>query len=280
MNPISPNLSMPYLAPAQAQAQKNVTINEALRQLDAVVQLSVSATNVTDPPAAPIDGTRVIVGEGATGPFSGKAGHIAAFQDGAWMIAAPTTGWRAWSEDERRLLVFRDDAWQPASTPPDSLERLGINTAPDTNNRLSVSGQSTIFNHDRSDHRVSINRAGPADTASLVFQTGFSGRAEFGLAGENGLQLRSSVDGSTWVTRLMLSDTDPAVLLPSLRSGQVDVSFGEAVSIEAPSAGGFFIVLVGDEGDFPQINASAIIAFDCGSSPGVTPVFFRQLDQQ
>jgi len=62
MDLISPNLKLPYLAPAQAQ--KHVTHNEALRQLDAIVQLSVN-TIAGDAPAAPDEGERYIVAASA-----------------------------------------------------------------------------------------------------------------------------------------------------------------------------------------------------------------------
>ena len=48
MSDLSPNLSLPYLAPAQAQ--KHVTHNEALGLLDAVVQLAVQSRSQTEPP--------------------------------------------------------------------------------------------------------------------------------------------------------------------------------------------------------------------------------------
>lgn len=47
----SPNLKLPYLA--AAPAQKHVTHNEALRMLDALVQVAVADRTRTLPPAAP-----------------------------------------------------------------------------------------------------------------------------------------------------------------------------------------------------------------------------------
>ncbi len=43
-----------------------------------------------------------------------------------------------------------------------------------------------------------INKSSAATTASALFQTGFSGRAEFGVAGDDNFQLKVSADGSTW----------------------------------------------------------------------------------
>ena len=100
MDLISPNLKLPYLAPAQAQ--KHVTHNEALRQLDAVVQLSVLA--ITDElPAEPQNGECYILGSDLQNGLAGKTHHIAAFQDGAWAFLVPNIGWRAMC---RMLLSF------------------------------------------------------------------------------------------------------------------------------------------------------------------------------
>jgi len=75
MSDLSPNLSLPYLAPAQAQ--KHVTHNEALGLLDAVVQLAVQSRSQTEPPADPAPGARYIVPPGATGAWSGQEGMLA-----------------------------------------------------------------------------------------------------------------------------------------------------------------------------------------------------------
>ena len=45
------------------------------------------------------------------------------------------------------------------------------------------------------DHRLLIDKASPANTASQVFQSGASGRAEIGLAGDDDLHLKVSPDG-------------------------------------------------------------------------------------
>jgi len=50
----SPNLVLPFIE--AAQAQKHVTHNEALRVLDAAVQLSVLDRDLTAPPSNPSDG--------------------------------------------------------------------------------------------------------------------------------------------------------------------------------------------------------------------------------
>ncbi|HWT29493.1 MAG TPA: DUF2793 domain-containing protein, partial [Propylenella sp.] len=64
----SPSLMLPLLAPEQAQ--KHVTMNEALGLVDALVQLSVKDRHLTAPPASPTEGDRYIVAPGATGAWA------------------------------------------------------------------------------------------------------------------------------------------------------------------------------------------------------------------
>ena len=57
MSDQTPNLNLPYLI--AAQAQKHVTHNEALRALDAIVQIAVLDRDLAVPPATPADGAVV-----------------------------------------------------------------------------------------------------------------------------------------------------------------------------------------------------------------------------
>jgi hypothetical protein len=59
------NLNLPFLMPAQAQ--KHVTVNEALLRLDALVQASVSSATTLAQPTAPVDGALYILPASKTG---------------------------------------------------------------------------------------------------------------------------------------------------------------------------------------------------------------------
>jgi hypothetical protein len=59
------------------QAQKHVTHNEALRALDAIVQLAVKDRDLTVAPPSPSEGDRYIVAASPTGIWSGHATGIA-----------------------------------------------------------------------------------------------------------------------------------------------------------------------------------------------------------
>ena len=105
----SPNLLLPWLA--AAQAQKHVTVNEALKRLDAVVQISVKARTITAPPLDAVDGARWIVPAAATAEWAGQQGRIAAFQDGVWEFYDPRPGWTVWVQAEGRLILRRASDW-------------------------------------------------------------------------------------------------------------------------------------------------------------------------
>ena len=55
-----------------AQAQKHVTVNEALARLDAAAQLRVISFAETTPPASAVDGAGYLVPAGATGAWAGQ----------------------------------------------------------------------------------------------------------------------------------------------------------------------------------------------------------------
>lgn len=199
----TPNLVLPYLA--AGQAQKHVTVNEALRTLDAVVQLSVASRAIAAPPLTPGDGERHIVATNATGNWSGHSGKVVAFQDGGWMIYAPKEGWLAWVRDEDKLLVFDGAGWIVTGAEFQNQPFVGVNTTADATNRLAVSSPATLFSHQGAGHQLKLNKAQGIDTASLVFQTGFSGRAEIGTAGTDDLVIKTSADGAAWVECMRLT---------------------------------------------------------------------------
>ncbi len=105
----TPNLALPLLA--AAQAQKHVTVNEALARLDGLVQLVVKNRDLASPPASPAEGDRYIVAAGATGAWAGWDGDVVLFSGGAWLRLIPQEGWRVWVDDESALVVRMGGAW-------------------------------------------------------------------------------------------------------------------------------------------------------------------------
>lgn len=48
------------------------------------------------------------------------------------------------------------------------------------------------------DIQVKLSKEAAGDTASFLFQTNYSGRAEIGLVGDNDFTFKVSPDGSSW----------------------------------------------------------------------------------
>ena len=203
MSETTANLALPYIRPAQAQ--KHVTHNEALQALDAVVQLVITA-QLASPPAAPNEGECFWVLPGATDAWAGRSGRLALRQDGAWTFIAPRPGWRGSDLIDGRLKVFTGSVWGETPLPADiQLSMLGVGATADPTNRLAVSAPASLFNHSGNDHRLKINKATPADTASLLFQSGWQGKAEMGLAGDDRFAIKVSNDGGVWKTALSIT---------------------------------------------------------------------------
>ena len=215
MSDQSARLGLPYLMPSQAQ--KHVTHNEALARLDLLVQLVVQAFDAATPPSLPQDGRIWALGPAPTGDWAGQPGALAAWVNGAWMFIAPQEGWRAArvSADGAELRLFTAGGWiVPGPDALDNLAGLGINTAHDATNRLAVAAAATLLSHAGAGHQLKLNKAAATDTASLLFQTGWSGRAEMGTAGNDDFSIKVSPDGASFLEALVADGSTGHVTLP------------------------------------------------------------------
>ncbi|TFL17094.1 DUF2793 domain-containing protein [Jannaschia formosa] len=221
MSQSTPLLDLPLIQ--EAQAQKHVTHNEAVVALDALVQPVALDADRAAPPAAPAEGDRHLVAGPATGAWAGREGALALFSNGGWDFRSPRAGWRVHVLALGADLVFDGAAWARPG-------RLGVNAEADATNRLAVSAPATLLTHEGAGHQVKVNKAAAPDTASLLFQTGWSGRAEMGLSGSDAFSVKVSADGAAWETGLAI---DPA-------TGRVDVpaSHGSWTPVLGTTAGG------------------------------------------
>lgn len=210
----TPRLSLPYLA--AAQAQKHVTVNEGLARLDGLVQTAAESATTAAQPAAPADGALYILPASPSGDaWSGQAsGMVMRFEAGAWAALTPPAGWLAYVKDSGTLLAFDGSAWVNVSAliaALANLSSLGVNATADTTNRLSVKSSAVLFDHDGAGVQVKLDKAATADTASLLFQTAYSARAEIGLAGDDDLHVKVSTDGSTFSEAMVVKGASGAV---------------------------------------------------------------------
>ncbi len=221
------NLGLPFIE--ASQAQKHVTHNEALLGLDTLVQAGVKDRDLTAPPGTPSDGDAYIPASGASGDWNGKDLNLAVWQDGVWKFHNPKTGFRVWVEDEAILAIWNGAAWVDFFATVASLQNmslLGVNTTADATNKLAVSSDAVLFNHNGNGIQTKLNKNSTGDTASHLFQTNWSGRAELGLTGDDDFHLKVSPDGSSW-NESILVDKD---------TGQVSFPRGALVERHLPAS--------------------------------------------
>lgn len=90
--------SLPLLQ--AAQAQKHVTVNDALTRLDGLMQLSLKSATIGTPPQTPQDGDAYGVGPSAVNAWAGQEGAIALFVNGGWVFVPARLGMRAFIADQ------------------------------------------------------------------------------------------------------------------------------------------------------------------------------------
>jgi hypothetical protein len=105
------NLRLPLLAPSQAQ--KHVTVNEALVRLDALAKGVLASRRVPTPPAQAGSGEVWAVPAGATDEWAGREGELAIATGGGWSFVSPREGWRAYALDEGAPLRHDGADWAP-----------------------------------------------------------------------------------------------------------------------------------------------------------------------
>ena len=179
------------------------------------MQLTVISADLTAPPTTPSEGDRYIISTGATGGWLGQDNAVAVWADNAWTFHAAILGWRADVQGSGDLLRFDGSSWvTPNLAPFQNVAYVGVNTTADDTNRLSVSAPATLLNNDGGGHQLKLNKNGQTDTASLLFQTGFSGRAEMGTAGNDDFAVKVSANGTLFNTALVADANDGAVRFP------------------------------------------------------------------
>jgi len=104
----SPRLSVPYLS--VGQSQKEVTHNEGINRLDALVQTAVESMALTAPPSG-TEGILYVVGNGATGAWVGKDKYLAQYIGGAWAFFLPFEGMRIWNKATFEAVVYKAGSW-------------------------------------------------------------------------------------------------------------------------------------------------------------------------
>lgn len=103
------NLGLPLVQPSQAQ--KHVTVNEALARLDGLTQLVLQSVTLATPPVVASDGETYFVPASAVNAWSGQDGTLAIWSNGGWVFVAPVRGWTGFIVDQGVRAEFDGTGW-------------------------------------------------------------------------------------------------------------------------------------------------------------------------
>ena len=265
----TPRLNLPFLQ--SGQALKNITHNEALQRLDAGLYLFCTNMAADQLPANPVEGQAQIISQSPDAAFMERRGQIAVYMSGSWIWFVPSAGWVVWDEIDETLRIFDGSMWRPpvSDAGTENLPFLGLNASASSNQRLSVASDSSLFTHDGDSHRLTLNRAAASDTASLIFQTDFSGEAELGLTGLDGFSIKTSSDGTSFANRMTTPKNYAGIQSAAFGSMRVTIENDAAQMIPTPATGGIIAFTVVSDAGFPQVRHSGIFAYDSGNSPNL-----------
>jgi hypothetical protein len=137
-------------------------------------------------------------------------------------LLSPKEGWIAWVADEDTLLTFGPSGWTDfggALGAIQNLALLGVGTTADALNPFSAKLNKALWTAKTAgeggdgDLRYTMNKETAADVLSILLQSGFSGRAEIGLIGNDDVTIKVSPDGSSWLNAVTIDKDDGSVSL-------------------------------------------------------------------
>ncbi|MGI4878257.1 MAG: DUF2793 domain-containing protein [Janthinobacterium lividum] len=123
MAELSARYGLPLLQ--SGQAQKEITHNNAVAVIDALLHLAVESRVLSVPPVAAASAGGWIIGGAATGVWAGRSGQLALLDAGGWSFIAPRDGCLAYVRDEGVFAVSAGGSWHAAAWPVRALSVNG-----------------------------------------------------------------------------------------------------------------------------------------------------------
>ena len=113
--------------------------------------------------------------------------------------------------------------WTVTDQAASGLPAVGVGTAADPLNPLSVYGASALFNG--TNFSFTINKSAAGNTASVLFQDSFSARAQIGLLGDDNFTFKVSPNGSTYFSGIALDKSTGAATFGNARTAVSDTAY-------------------------------------------------------
>lgn len=94
-----------------AQAQKEVTVNNAFYRIDAILNAGAKDKDLATPPGSPVEGDVYIVAASPTGAWASQAGKVAYYNNAAWKFITALEGLTLWVNDEDIQYSYNGSSW-------------------------------------------------------------------------------------------------------------------------------------------------------------------------
>lgn len=110
----SPRHNLPFLA--VAQAQKEITHNEALARIDALLNPVAEGIAAEPPPLTEADAGKCwLVDADPTAEWSGRSGDVACWTGFGWQFQVPVPGMQIWLRSDKAYRIRNEDSWLTAA---------------------------------------------------------------------------------------------------------------------------------------------------------------------
>ncbi len=247
----TPRLSMPYLV--AGQAQKEISHNDALNDMDSLAQMSVINKTTATPPATPAEGDSYIIASSPTGAWAGNANAVVSYYSG-WRIKTPKAGWLAYVQAEGVFYLYDGSAWNMYK----GVVPLGSASAP---------SYSFVGDSDTGVYSPGANQWAVATSGTLRFSVDASGNASFTGTIASAAHYITSNSSSAFVVGAN-GATNPAFQVDDSMSSQnaglklVAGASGTApqLQVTSPDANQALVFITKGNSPFRFSNSSTVVA--------------------
>lgn len=125
------------------QGQKDITHNEALEAVDALLHPLIISRTLGTPPVSVTVGAAWLIPDGAVGQWQGRDGSLAVWTAGGWRFFVPVEGFTAWLKSEGRRIRKGGAGWRdelPFEAAPVDVLRPTGGTVIDAEARAALAG--------------------------------------------------------------------------------------------------------------------------------------------
>jgi len=146
----------------QSQAQKEITINQAIVRIDSLLNTAAKSRSLATPASSPAQGDLYIVASSPTGDWAGQAGKITYF-DAIWRFITPKAGFSIFVGDEGVFAIYDGANWLVA----------GLKNISATSYTISaIDNKSTLLFTSASAVSVSLPNNLPKNFSAKIIQGG------------------------------------------------------------------------------------------------------------